>query len=199
MQIKNKNLKIILGSQSIWRKKILEKMGYEFEVMVAGIDEKQIRFDDPVKLTLALAVAKADAILQNLKNESKNETILITSDQVVFCNGKILEKPENEEEARAFFDMYAKYPAETVTSVSVINTLSGKKVTGTDIAKIWLDPLPQDIIDKYIETNDPFLHAGGFDHEYPIVASYVNRIEGEPESISGLPVKLTDELIKLVI
>ena len=195
--MKNKDFKVILGSQSIWRKRILEKMGYEFEVMVAGIDEKQIRFEDPVKLTLALAKAKAEAILPKIKTEDK--TVLITSDQVVFCNGKILEKPENEKEARTFFDMYAKYPAETVTSVFVINTFSGKKTSGTDIAKIWLDPMPQNVIDEYIGTNDPFLHAGGFDHEYPIVSPYVNRIDGETESISGLPVKLTDELIKLVI
>ena len=130
----------------------------------------------------------------------KNEggAILITSDQVVVCNGKILEKPNDEKEAREYIEMYAKYPAETVTSVVVINTISGKRVEGTDIAKIWMDPIPKNIIDEYISSKDPFFHAGGFDHEFPLIASYVNHIEGEPESVTGLPVKLTDELIKLV-
>lgn len=53
-------MKIILGSQSRSRRKVLEKLGYEFEVMPADIDEKAIRFDDPTKLTLVLARAKAD-------------------------------------------------------------------------------------------------------------------------------------------
>jgi len=189
-------MRIILGSQSVGRKRILEKMGYEFEVLPSYIDEKQIRFDDPVKLTLALATAKAEALLPKIKNDEG--VILITSDQVVVCNGKILEKPADEKEAREYMDMYARYPAETVTSVVVINTLSGKRAEGTDIAKVWIDPMPQEIIDAYIATKDPFLHAGGFDQDYPIIASFVNRIEGESESVTGMPKKLTDELIKLV-
>ncbi|MHB9019901.1 MAG: Maf family protein [Minisyncoccota bacterium] len=189
-------MKIILGSQSAGRKKILEDMGYEFDVLPSYIDEKLIRCDDPVKLTLTLAGAKADALLPKIKNSGG--VILITSDQVVLCNGKILEKPANEREAREYIAMYAKYPAETVTSVVVINTVSGKRVEGTDIAKIWMDPIPKKIVDEYIATKDPFLHAGGFDQNYPLVSSYVRRIEGEPESVTGLPKKLTDELIKLV-
>jgi len=189
-------MRIILGSQSPWRKTILERMGYKFDVLPSYIDEKQIRFEDPVELTLALSIAKAEAVLPKIKNEEG--AILITSDQVVVCNGKILEKPADEKEAREFIAMYAKYPAETVTSVVVTNTISGKRVKGTDIAKIWMDPLPQDIIDQYIATKDPFLHAGGFDHEFPLIASYVNHIEGESESVSGLPVKLTEELIRSV-
>jgi septum formation protein len=188
-------MKIILGSQSAGRKRILEKMGYEFEVLPSYIDEKQIRFEDPVKLTLALAIAKAEALLPKIKNNEG--VILITSDQVVVCNGRILEKPADEKEAREYMDMYAKYPAETVTSVVVINTLSGKRAEGTDIAKVWMDPMPQEIIDAYIATKDPFLHAGGFDQDYPLIASFVNRIEGESESVTGMPKKLTDELIKL--
>ncbi|MCL5017179.1 MAG: Maf family nucleotide pyrophosphatase [Patescibacteria group bacterium] len=193
---KNENLKIILGSQSPWRKKILEKMGYDPEVIPSYIDEKKIRFKDPIKLTLALAKAKADAVL--LKIENRNSGILIASDQVVVCNGKILEKPNDEKEAREFLKMYAKYPAETVTSVVVINIGSGKKVYGTDIAKIWMDPIPRSIIDQYISTKDPFLHAGGFDYEYPLVSSYVRRIEGETDSVSGLPYILIEKLIRSV-
>jgi septum formation protein len=188
-------MKIILGSQSAGRKKILERMGYEFEVLPSYIDEKQIRFEDPIKLTLALAGAKAEALLPKIND--RDGVILITSDQVVVCNRKILEKPIDEKEAREYMDMYSKYPAETVTSVVVINTLSGKKVEGTDIAKIWIDPMPQEIIDAYINTKDPFLHAGGFDQNHPLIASFVNRIEGESESVTGMPKKLTDELIKL--
>ncbi len=187
-------MKIVLGSQSPWRKKILEKMGYTFDVLVSDFDEKSIRFDDPVKLTLALANAKAEVLVPKLKED----TILITSDQVVVCNGKILEKPVDEKEAREYIEMYANYPAETVTSVVVIRTGINKKVEGTDIAKIWMKLIPKDIAEKYIATKDPFLHAGGFDHEYPLISSYVSHIEGEPESISGLPKKLTVELINLV-
>jgi len=188
-------MKIILGSQSAGRKKVLKDMGYEFEIMPADIDEKQIRFDDPIKLTLALANAKAGAILPKLKNK---DSILITSDQVVVCNGKIIEKPVDEKEVRSFIEMYKRYPAETVTSVVVINTVLNKKVEGTDIVKIWLNPIPKEVADKYIESKEPFFVAGGLAIEHPIIGSYVDRIEGELESTMGLPKKLTAELINLV-
>jgi len=94
--------------------------------------------------------------------------------------------------------MYAKYPAETVTSVVVVNTASGIQAEGTDIAKIWFSSMPEDIVSRYIATKDPFFHSGAFDHEHPILSLYVSRIEGEPESISGLSKRLTEELIKRV-
>lgn len=187
-------MKIILGSQSSGRKQVLEKMGYQFEVMPADIDEKAIRFDDPVKLTLALANAKADTILPRIKEPA----ILIASDQVVVCNGNILEKPENESEVSQYLKMYEKHPAETVTSVTVVNTDSGKRADGTDIAKIWFSAIPDDVIHQYVLTKDPFYNAGAFSHEHPLLAPYVIRIEGESESIIGLPKRLTEELIRRV-
>ena len=87
-------MKIILGSQSKGRKKMLEEMGYEFEVMSADIDEKAIRFENPKELTLALARVKAEAI----KPKIYGSALLVTSDQVVTWNGQIREKPENTEQ-----------------------------------------------------------------------------------------------------
>ena len=72
-------MKIILGSQSKGRRHVLESMGYEFGVMSSNIDEKAIRFNDPQKLTIALAHAKADALLPRIQEPA----LLITSDQVV--------------------------------------------------------------------------------------------------------------------
>lgn len=184
-------MKIILGSQSYGRKAVLEKMGYTFEVMPANIDEKAIRFEDPAVLTLALANAKADALLLKIKEP----VILITSDQVVVCNGKILEKPTDEKEAQENLELYALYPAETVTSVVAVNTSSGERIGGTDVAKIWFSSIPKKVINEYIATKDPFLHAGSFDHEHQLLAPYVKSIEGEPESVTGLPRKLTEKLI----
>ena len=92
-------MKIILGSASARRQKILRDMGYEFEIKQADIDEKAIRDPDPTKLTLALANAKADALIPKLGED----TLLITSDLVVWFQNKIIEKPESKEEAYTFY------------------------------------------------------------------------------------------------
>src|SRR3989344_5547078 len=95
-------MKIILGSQSKGRRKMLEEMGYEFEVRSANIDEKAIRIDDPKELTLALARAKAEA----LRAQFLEDAILITSDQVVVWNGEIREKPQDKKKAEDFLEGY---------------------------------------------------------------------------------------------
>jgi septum formation protein len=76
--------KMILGSSSIARKKILSDMGYQFTIMTADIDEKSIRKDKPEDLVMALAEAKADAILSKLtiseQERGDEPTILISAD-----------------------------------------------------------------------------------------------------------------------
>ncbi|GKV04856.1 hypothetical protein SLEP1_g16955 [Rubroshorea leprosula] len=58
--------KIILGSSSIARRKILAEMGYEFTTMTAGIDEKVVRKETPEELVVALAEAKVLCSISSL-------------------------------------------------------------------------------------------------------------------------------------
>ena len=187
-------MKIILGSASKGRQEVLEKAGYEFEVMAADIDEKAIRFSDPQRLTLALANAKADALLPRIVESA----LLITSDQVVFHNGEIREKPESEEQAREYLRTCAEHPSQTVTAVAVTNTQTGERKDGVDLAKVYFNPIPRDVIEKYIQEGTPLAHAGGFTITSPIIRPYVQRIEGAEDSVIGLPMELTEKLISEV-
>ena len=185
-------MKIILGSKSEGRQKVMKKWGWDFDVMSADIDEKTIRHNDPKKLTLLLANAKADALLPGIKKPS----VLITSDQVVVYDGKIREKPETKDQARKFLDSYKDHPAETVTSVTVTNTKTRERVEGVDIAKIYFKKIPKEVIERFIKSGVPFHTAGGFRSEDPIISPYIIRIEGERDSVMGLPKKLTKNLLK---
>ena len=174
--------KIILGSASPARKKILQEMGYEFEVMPSGIDEKAIRSDDPKELVVMLAYAKAEALLLKIQDP----VILITSDQVVVCNGAIREKPETEAKARQYLRSLAPCPVETVTAVVVTNTDVKKHCEGADMAKVIFSEIPAETIERYIQSGEAFTHAGGFDIANPQFMPYVKEIQGEYESILGL-------------
>jgi septum formation protein len=184
-------MKIILGSKSPGRKQVLKSMGHEFTVMDPNIDEKAIRHNDPEKLVVALALAKAQALLPKI-NEA---AILITADQVVRCNGKILEKPKDQSEAREFLYMHSQHPAETISAITVTNTLNKKQASGIDIAKIWFYPIPKNIIKKIAKQEYIVNCAGGFSIEDPLLKKYISKIEGTPESITGLPIELTKQLI----
>ena len=91
-------MKLILGSSSQFRRAVMDELGFEYEVMAPEIDEKAIRIDDPDALVLAIAHAKADALVGAVEGEA----LIITSDQVVVWNGQIREKPQDREEAKRF-------------------------------------------------------------------------------------------------
>ncbi|KFK31817.1 hypothetical protein AALP_AA6G162400 [Arabis alpina] len=84
MESNRSHFKLILGSSSIARRKILGDMGYQFTLMSADIDEKSIRKEKPEELVLALAEAKADAIVSKLQTtdyeDEEESTVLIASD-----------------------------------------------------------------------------------------------------------------------
>jgi septum formation protein len=182
---------IILGSQSKGRRELLAAMGYEFAVMPANIDERAIRSEDPGGLTLALAHAKADALLPQIHEPA----VLITSDQVVVWQGKIREKPVHVEEARAFLRGYAEAPAETVTAVVVTHTATGVRRQGIDRATVWFRRIPGQAIEQVVARGEVFAHAGGFSITDPLLEPYIERVDGTAESVIGLPTALTRRLI----
>lgn len=184
-------MKIILGSQSKSRRVILERAGFAFEARSADIDEKAIRDTDPLKLTLALAHAKADALVSKITEPA----LLITSDQVVACDGTIIEKPETAENVREFFLNFEKHLVEIVTAVVVTNTATNRCVDGVDVARIWFRPVPKQILEELIGEPMTYTHAGGFSVEDPRLRDYFEKIEGAKDSIMGMPLELTKRLL----
>lgn len=190
----SRSMKVILGSQSKGRRKMLTEMRVGFEIMPADIDERAIRHSDPKELVIVLARAKAEA----LKLKIFEPVLLITSDQVVVCQGRILEKPLTDSEARNFLLGYNTKPAETVTGVVVSNLENGKVAEGVDVAKVYFKPFSNNEINELIAGKEVFNYAGGFTIDGDKWFSHVKRIEGSPDSVLGLPKKLTKRLIHKV-
>ncbi len=179
-------MKIILGSQSPGRKKILQSLGYNFRVMHANFDEKSIRLKNPKKLVKILAQAKATKLLTRIKQEA----ILITADQVVLCHSKILEKPKNQNEIKKFLKLYSKFPATTVTAIAVTNTATNKQKIDVNLATIWFKPMEEKTMEKIANRRSNLHYAGGFTIDDPMYRKYIKKINGDEDSIIGLPSRL---------
>nr|GMD89395.1 maf-like protein DDB_G0281937 isoform X3 [Ipomoea batatas]GMD93747.1 maf-like protein DDB_G0281937 isoform X3 [Ipomoea batatas] len=172
--------KLILGSASAPRRQVLAEMGYEFITMSADIDEKAIRKEKPEDLVMALAEAKAEAIIPRLNIDESMEDaepmLLITCDQVVVYEGMIREKPENKEEAREFIKDYSNGQAATISSVLVRNLKTGKKRGELDKVEIYFHEIPEDVMDKLIEEGTVLYVAGGLLIEHPLIQPYIKRV-----------------------
>lgn len=192
--------KIILGSSSLARRKILTEMGYEFTVMTADIDEKAIRKEIPEELVMALAEAKADAIISKLQTtdslKDAHSTLLITADTVVVYQGIIREKPSSKEEARQFIKGYSGGHAQVVGSVLVTNLETGIRIAGWDKAEVYFHDIPEEAIDSLIDEGIVFNVAGGLMLEHPLTLPFVDTVVGTIDSVMGLSKPLTEKLIQ---
>ncbi|KAG6729650.1 hypothetical protein I3842_01G040100 [Carya illinoinensis] len=191
---------IILGSSSMARRQILTEMGYEFTIMSADIDEKVIRREKPAALVMALAEAKADAIVSRLKSTAQFEaeahsTLLITADTVVVYEGIIREKPSSKEEAREFIKGYSGGQAEVVGSVLVTNLKTGKRKGGWDRAEVYFYNIPDEVIDSLINEGFTLNVAGGLMLEHPMTLPFVEAVVGTTDTVMGLPKALTEKCI----
>ena len=169
-------------------------MGYNFITKNADIDEKSIRSDNPEKMILLIALAKAEAIKKELPTQ---DALLITADTVVIYDKEVREKPQTKEQARYFLKSYSQKCAQVLTGVVVTNLNSGKQKSGTDSADVCFKFLPEDFIEKYIKTKKAFVGAGGFNIEDSELKQYI-EIKDKMDCVMGLPKKLTKTLIHKV-
>ncbi len=188
-------MRMILGSESKWRKQLFAEMGYEFEVMPARIDEKSIRDSRPEMLTQLLAIAKNRALHARLAGE---EFLLVTGDQVVWANGRIREKPTSFAEANEILANAHKYPATTYSAIAVYNSVTQYLAADVDTATIQFDRLPDEVIEKLLEEGDVMHCSGGFTCESLAIRPYIAKLEGTMDSVQGFPKNLVAKLISAV-
>ncbi|KAJ3218869.1 hypothetical protein HDU67_003824 [Dinochytrium kinnereticum] len=175
---------IILGSSSKSRASILNLAKIPFTVQVADIDEKAIGSREPGAnpndLVLKVARAKAEALLATGKLPSHDNVYLVTCDQ----------------EAREFLKSYSKAPAETRGAMIVVNLKTGKTVEGVDEARQQFKLIPDEVIDKLIAQGTVYQCCGGFMIDDPLLRPYLDKREGDEDSIIGLSKRLLASLLK---
>ncbi len=194
-EVRNKRImKIILGSSSRYRQQVLREAGIEFEVMKPNIDEKAIRFGEPEKLVLAIANAKADALLEKVNEPA----ILITSDQVVLCEGKIREKPLDKQQAEEFLRSYAAHPVEVVNGIVVANTATGRRVQGINRQTATYKPSFETVIADLLKTEDVMHCAGALQTEHPLAMMHIDHMTGGQDGFMGMPLEVVKRLMREV-
>ena len=188
--------KIILASKSGVRKKILEKNNITCEVIPANVDENHIKESlikynaTPEIISKNLAELKANKI-----SEKKNDYIVLGADSVIDLNGELISKPVNREEA---FDILKKLNGKKHQLISsVCISKNGAMIWNyTDAATLTMKQLNSDEIKSYLtKIKDKELYAYGV---YQIEAdgrSLFSKIEGDEDSIMGLPVKQIKEYL----
>jgi septum formation protein len=174
----------VLASASPRRAALLREAGYDFEVRPSGVMEWPYRGGDPAEHAEALARAKAATGLPG--------EIVVGADTIVVVDGSVLGKPAGADEAAAMLRRLSGRTHEVVTAVAVGR--AGSIRSGHARTRLTLRPLGEREIDEYVATGEPLDKAGGYGYQGG-ARRFVTAIEGDADTVIGLPMRLLADLL----
>ena len=188
--------KIILASSSGVRKKILNQNGINCEVIPANVDEEIVKESllkekaTPEIISKNLAELKANKVSEKKPNE-----LVLGADSVIDLNGQLISKPKNREDAIKILEKLNGQKHQLISSVCI--SKNGSMIwNSTDASTLTMKQLNSDEIKSYLaRIRDKELYAYGV---YQIEAdgrSLFSKIEGDEDTIMGLPVKQIKEYL----
>ena len=196
-------MELILGSESVFRKQLMDDAGLACKVLPANIDEKAIRDDDPNILVVKLGLAKNDKVSESFTR--LDDVLVITSDQVLATPKKqgweILEKPLTEDGwpdrllARQYLLSYASKPFTAFTSLVVNCIRLGHRVSHIDKVQVYLSPFTDEEIEQILSDPMTYKAAGAIATGIPdsiasrIIESHITDIFGDKSGLIGLPMR----------
>jgi septum formation protein len=176
--------RVVLASQSPRRRDLLNLIGIPHTVRPADIDESVLPGERPLDCVERLARSKARRLAANAR-----DAVVIGADTVVVIDDRILNKPENEDDARAMLQRLAGREHVVHTAVCVI--YDSAEVAGVETVAVHFRPLSAAEIDAYIATGEPMDKAGAYGIQ-GYGATIVERVNGDFFAVMGLPlVRLT--------
>lgn len=186
--------RFILASKSPRRQQLLSEAGMNFDVI--SIDFLESFPSGLVGSEIAEYLSRAKA-LQISKTDIGPSDIIITADTVVWCCGKVLDKPSDRKEAFDILSIISGNTHEVITGVTFLSAVSMH--TFSETTKVTFDNLTNEEIEFYIDNYKPFDKAGGYGIQEWIGIIGNSHIDGSYFNVMGLPVnRLLKELRKFI-
>ena len=188
--------KIILASKSEVRKDILDKNNIECVVEPSNVDE------DPVKKSLLKEQASSEIISKNLAelkankvSMKKTDEIVLGADSVIDLEGELISKPESREEAMEILRKLNGKSHFLISSVCI--SKNGSMIWNyTDKAKLTMKNFTDAELKNYLsKISDETLYAYNVYQIEGVGRTLFASIEGDEDTIMGLPVKKIKEYI----
>lgn len=180
-------MEIILASGSPRRKELLSHFPFSFTVQVTQTDEDMDETKAPAREVARISRKKAEAALR------EKTDIVIAADTIVVCDGKVLGKPRDEEDAFRMLSMLSGRSHQVMTGVTV---LQGEKCHSfTEITHVYFRRLGKKEILSYIRSGDPMDKAGAYGIQSG-ASIFVEKLVGDYYNVVGLPVCHLYEVLK---
>jgi septum formation protein len=187
---------IVLASKSGVRKKILEENKIKCRVEPSNVDEETIKESllknkaSPEIISKNLAELKANKVSQKIA-----EKLVLGADSVIDLNGKIISKPINRDEALKILLELNGQTHHLISSVCI--SQNGSMIWNyTDRASLTMKQMSESELKSYLaKISDEALYAYNVYQIEGEGRSLFSKIDGDKDTIMGLPVKKIKEYL----
>ncbi len=189
----------VLASSSPYRKaQLANRFDLQLQCISPDIDESPLENEPPTQTALRLSALKALAVCEQLSNDVTY--IIIAGDQTAEWKGNLLKKPGNHDCALAQLTELSGQSVSFYSGVCVMNSASKETYVESTETRVKLRHLPQPLIERYIQQDQPYDCVGAFKNETAGIALFESIESEDPTALTGLPlIALTRLLNKLGI
>jgi septum formation protein len=180
---KLKKHNIILASGSPRRQQFFKELDLDFTIEVREVEEIYPKHLERSDITDYLAQLKASVF-----NDLSEKDIVITSDTIVWKDGKAIGKPSDMEDAFEMLKNLSGTMHEVITSVCFTGKNFQKIIS--DTTKVWFKELTDQEISYYLAKYKPFDKAGSYGIQEWIGYIAIDKLEGSYFNVMGLPTHL---------
>jgi len=180
---------MILGSGSRYRREMLERLGLDFQVVPADIDEREQPGENGEQMALRLAREKAAVV-----SAQHPEALVIACDQVAECNGRKLGKPGSRERAIAQLKALAGHD---VHFHSAMTLQLGAQILHVNVpTHVRIRRLSNAAIEYYVDRDQPFDCAAAMKSERLGIALTEFIRSDDPTALIGLPLIALNRMLR---
>jgi septum formation protein len=174
------NPPLILGSTSVYRRELLERLRIPFEAVSPKVDETPQTGENSLDLALRLAQAKAAAVAKQYPN-----AWVIGSDQVADLCGAAIGKPGNFERALAQLQLMR---GQMVTFHTALCLMKGDSFTTLSVpTEVTFRKLSDEVLESYLLAEEPYDCAGSAKSEGLGISLLESIKSDDPTALIGLP------------
>jgi septum formation protein len=197
--------RLVLGSASAGRRRVLLQAGVEPLVVVSGVDEDAVVAAlgpdaSPGDVVRSLAEAKADQVATTLDAATAANCVVIGCDSMLFIDGRLIGKPPSVDAARRQWRAMGGRSGQLFTGHCLLRLTGGEtthRVSKPSLTTVhFADPTDADL-GAYLDSGEPLAVAGSFTLD-GLGGWFVDRIEGDPSNVIGLSLPLTRALLQRV-
>jgi nucleoside triphosphate pyrophosphatase len=183
--------RFVLASGSPRRRKLLEKAGYEFDVVVPTVAEISGAWLTIREATVSNAMRKAVEVAQSAPG-----AVVLGADTLVALDGRVIGKPADLASAARILRRLSGRVHEVWTSVFVCHPASGKAHSFQEVSQVHFRKLNNSAIANYLAKVDPLDKAGAYAAQGRGV-EIIERIEGSYTNVVGLPMEETARVLRV--